>query len=79
VGPESLIVECDCGAEPSLTASTNTCAGCGADYRGIVEKVLEARPEDKVEHPWRSLRPYYTATKGTWEAKLGAYKEGLYE
>jgi hypothetical protein len=25
---------------------------------------LEARPEDKVEHPWRSPRPYYTPTSG---------------
>ena len=64
--PESLVVECNCGEELSLTASNNTCAECGASYRDIiVEEVgLEARPEDKVEHPWRSPRPYYTPTSG---------------
>jgi hypothetical protein len=63
--PESLVVECDCGEEPSLTASKNACGECGADYRDILEEGLDARPEDKVDHPWRSLRPYYTPIKGT--------------
>jgi hypothetical protein len=63
--PERVVVECDCGEEPSLTASNNTCRECGADYRAITEEVLDASPEDKVDHPWRSLRPYYTSTRGT--------------
>jgi hypothetical protein len=64
--PESIIVECEeCGEEPSLTASNSTCAECGADYRDLLEEVLDARPEDKgAEHPWRSVRPYYTPTSG---------------
>jgi hypothetical protein len=24
----------------------------------------EAQPGDEVEHPWRSLRPYYTPVRG---------------
>ena len=62
--PQSVVLECECGEEPSLTASKNACAGCGADYRDILEEVLDERPEDKVEHPWRSPRPYYTPTCG---------------
>ena len=62
--PESLVLECDCGEKPSLTASKSACGECGADYRDLLEDVLEDHPEDKVEHPWRSLRPYYTPTRG---------------
>jgi hypothetical protein len=64
--PESVVVECECGKKLSLTASKNACSECETDHRTIVEEVLEARPaEEEVEHPWRSLRPYYTPIKGT--------------
>ena len=68
--PESVVVECECGKNPILTASETTCRGCGTDHRAIVEEVvLEARPEDNEneieQHPWRSLRPYYAPTRGT--------------
>ena len=66
--PESVVVECECGKNATLIASEATCGGCGTDHRAIAEEVLEARPEgdeEKVEHPWRSLRPYYAPTRGT--------------
>jgi hypothetical protein len=66
--PESVVVECICGEELTLTASKDTCGECRADHRPTVKEVLEARPEDEeeeVEHPWRSLRPYYAPTRGT--------------
>jgi hypothetical protein len=25
---------------------------------GIIEEVLDPRPEDKLDHPWRSLNPF---------------------
>ena len=62
--PESVVLECECGEEPSLTASKTACARCGTDYRDILEEELDERPEDKVERPWRSPRPYYTPTSG---------------
>jgi hypothetical protein len=64
--PESIVIECEeCGEKTSLTASNNNCVECGADYRDFVEEeVLEARPEGKLYHPWRSPRPYYTPTSG---------------
>jgi hypothetical protein len=62
--PQSVVLECDCGEKPALTASKNACGECGADYRDLLEEVLEARPQDKVGHPWRSPRPYYTPTSG---------------
>lgn len=63
--PESVVIECECGEKPSLTASRTTCSGCGADHTSLTEEVLNIRQEDKVEHPWRSLRPYYLPTRGT--------------
>jgi hypothetical protein len=66
--PESVVVECECGKKPILTASKHICGECRADHRVIVEEVLEARPEEEEEvmdHPWRSLRPYYAPTRGT--------------
>jgi hypothetical protein len=67
--PESIVVECECGETVTLTAQKNACRECGADQRAIVKVVLGARPEEEeeeeVEHPWRSLRPYYSPTRGT--------------
>jgi hypothetical protein len=69
--PESVVLECEeCGKEQTLTAQKNACGECGADQQAIVEVVLEARPdeeevEEDTEHPWRSLRPYYSPTRGT--------------
>jgi hypothetical protein len=64
--PESVLIECECGKKPTLTVSKDACGECSADHRAIVEEVLEARPkeEQEVDHPWRSLRPYYTPTRG---------------
>jgi hypothetical protein len=63
--PESVIIECDYDETLILTASRTTCGRCGADHAAIAEEVLDPRSEDKVDHPWRSLRPYYVPTRGT--------------
>ena len=63
--PESAVLVCDCGEELSLTASTTTCVECGADHAAFVGEVLEVSAVDKVEHPWRLVRPYYRPTRGT--------------
>ncbi len=63
--PESVVIGCDCREKLTLTASRTTCGRCGADHAAIVEEVLDPRPEDKVDHPWRSLNPYCASTRGT--------------
>jgi hypothetical protein len=67
--PESVVVECECGKHPPLTASKSACDECGAAHRVIVQEVFEARPEDEEEevgyHPWRSLRPYSAPARRT--------------
>jgi hypothetical protein len=62
--PENIVLECNCGNEPTLTASKNACSECGADHRSIVEEVLVVSPEEQVYHPWRSPSPYYAPTRG---------------
>jgi hypothetical protein len=56
--PESVVGECDCGEELTLSACRTTCVECAADHEAFVEEVLEVRPVDKVDHPWRYLQPY---------------------
>jgi hypothetical protein len=63
--PQNVVLQCNCGAKPTLTASKTTCSGCGADHGAITEEMLDARLEDRVVRPWRSVHPYYTPTKGT--------------
>ena len=63
--PESVVIECDCGEKPTLIASRTACSECGADHAATTEEVLDVRQEDKGEHPWCSVRPYYTPIRGT--------------
>ena len=56
--PERVAVECHCGEILTLTASTTACAACGADHSAITREVLDARPDDEVDHPWRFLNEY---------------------
>jgi hypothetical protein len=63
---KSAVVECDCGEKLVLTTSSGkVCGECGANHEAIVEEVLDVRPEDRVEHPWRSEDPYYMPIRGT--------------
>jgi len=56
--PETLVVECECGEEASLTQAETACKGCGAQHTGIVREDLSARqPQgDEDVHPWRYMR-----------------------
>src|SRR5215204_1805146 len=56
--PERAVLECTCGEQVTLSAFRSTCPECGADHAPNVEEVLDARPEDKGDHPWRCLQPH---------------------
>jgi len=56
--PESIVVECDCGERPTLTASTTTCGGCGADHKTVAREWLDVgRLGEHAVHPWRYTKP----------------------
>ena len=61
--PESAVVSCECGEKLVLTVSETTCGECGAEHASLIEGVVEVRPEDQVDHPWRRLQPY-SPTRG---------------
>ena len=57
--PEGIVMECRCGAKPTLTASRTICSGCGVDHAKIVRRELNGsqngssqKKGDKVHHPW---------------------------
>jgi hypothetical protein len=68
--PESVVVECNCGERLTLTAARTTCGLCEANHTPITEEVLDTRPEDKVNHPWRTLRAPITHPLGTIRGKM---------
>jgi len=50
--PGCVVVECDCGERPVLTASETLCR-CGADHAGLVRRELASRrSSDETSHPW---------------------------
>ena len=61
--PENVLIECGCGELITLTASETTCGECGADHETFVGDLLDARSQDKGDHPWRYLQPH-TPTRG---------------
>ena len=62
--PAAVSLECECGERPTLTSSTTTCAGCGADHMDVFAEVLGiGMEEDEGDLPWRSLRSYFNRPK----------------
>ncbi len=53
--PETVVVECGCGEEASLTRSETACEECGTEHTGLVREDLSDRqPQgDEHVHPWR--------------------------
>jgi hypothetical protein len=55
--PASVILECDCGEQVTLSdtsSTTTTCSGCGADLGTFVHDIREreGRLPDNLTHPW---------------------------
>ena len=48
--PRCVVVQCECGMRPVLSASETVC-GCGTDHAALVRKVLASQ---KVPHSWDS-------------------------
>jgi hypothetical protein len=48
--PEQVVVQCDCGERPVLSASETVCS-CGTDHATLVREELATR---EVSHPWEA-------------------------
>jgi hypothetical protein len=52
--PECVVVECDCGERPVLSASETVCS-CGTDHATLVREELASRGlPDGASHPWEA-------------------------
>ena len=64
--PGCVVVECDCGERPILSASETVCS-CGADHEALVgEGLASGRSSKEVPHPWDD--EYHE-----WHKKLNEY------
>jgi hypothetical protein len=52
--PECVVVECDCGQRPVLSASETLCR-CGADHAALISEELASRGlSEEASHPWEA-------------------------
>ena len=52
--PERVVIECECGARPTLTSLVSICSGCAIDHALSTRQELNESREmtvDKVLHP----------------------------
>ena len=65
--PECMVVECRCGQNLSLTASTTSCVECGSHHLLAVQGASTVRrPSGQTLHPWR----YYYSSEDREDAGL---------
>ena len=73
--PECVVVECDCGERPVLSASETVC-GCGTDHAALVREVLASRsaphPWDAEYHEWRKKQDEYLVSEETYWLELSS-------
>ena len=71
--PECVVVECECGERPVLSASETVCS-CGADHASLVRKVLDSQgaphPWDAEYDEWRKKQEEYLVSEKTYELEL---------
>ena len=66
--PERVVVECECGERPVLSASLSTC-GCGADHATLVREELASRRLSAQEVSSHPLEEEYRQ----WRKKQGEF------
>lgn len=73
--PECVVVECDCGERPVLSASGTVC-GCGTDHAALVRGMLASRraphPWDAEYHEWRKKQDEYLVSEETYWLELSS-------
>ncbi len=75
--PEHVVVECDCGQKPVLSASETVCR-CGADHAALVREELASRgASDGASHSWdadyqewRRKQDEYLVSEETYRLEL---------
>ena len=53
--PERVVIECECGARPTLTSFASICSGCGIDHALSTRQELNGSREMTVEIRFSTL------------------------
>jgi hypothetical protein len=73
--PECVVVECDCGERPVLSASGTVC-GCGTDHAALIREMLASRgaphPWDAEYHEWRKKQDEHLDSEETYWLELSS-------
>jgi hypothetical protein len=77
--PRQVLVECECGQRPVLSASETVCS-CGADHAALVREVLASRrasngtshPWDDQYDEWRKKQDEYLLSEETYRLELNS-------
>jgi hypothetical protein len=73
--PEHVVVECECGERPVLSASETFCS-CGADHAALVREVLGSQraphPWEAEYQEWRRKQDEYLVSEETYGLELNA-------
>ena len=68
-----VVVECDCGERPVLSASETVC-GCGTDHAALVNEVLSSQrplhPWDAEYQEWRRKMDEYLLSEEPYQLEL---------
>ena len=71
--PECVMVECDCGERPVLSASETVCS-CGTDHAALLRELLSAprapHPWDAEYHEWREKQDEYLLSEEIYWLEL---------
>jgi hypothetical protein len=70
---ENVVVACDCGERPVLSACETVCS-CGADHTALVRDVLASRraphPWEAEYQEWRNKQEEYSPSEETYWQEL---------
>jgi hypothetical protein len=73
---EALLVECECGHRPVLSASQTLCGSCGRDHGALLREVLAAQsrvsrhPWEEEYERWRKQQEEYLISEETYWLEL---------
>jgi hypothetical protein len=71
--PGCVVVQCECGMRPVLSASETVC-GCGTDHAALVRKVLASQKvphsRDSEYDEWRKKHDEYLFSEDTYSLEL---------
>jgi hypothetical protein len=74
---EHVVVECDCGQRPVLSASETACS-CGADHAALIsEELASQRISEGPSHPWEAEYQEWRTKQEEYPLSEETYRQEL--